>query len=110
MALWPFSRRDSTDSSKHLETAAAAAPATPVRVDPTAPLVQQRGETPVSSRALAIKALGDSGAPAAFLPLIPCLKHRQNDEKKLAAAELEKIGARRAIRPLVVAMIGLREP
>jgi HEAT repeat protein len=73
-------------------------------------LVQQLSDTSVDTRARAIKALGDSGDPAAVLPLIACLKHRQNDVKKLAAAELGKIRDRRAIRPLVVAMIGLREP
>src|SRR5260221_2236392 len=110
MALWPFSRRDSGDSPKRPEGSPAAGPATPVPADPMAHLIEQLGETTVSSRALAIKALGDSGDPAAVLPLIACLKHRQNDVKKLAAAELAKIGDRRAIRPLVVAMIGLREP
>src|SRR5579872_4347735 len=108
MPLWPFSRRDAQDAPKPLEPAREASPA--AGGDPLARLVQQVADGNSDARARAIRELGDSKDPAAVPALTACLKHRHNDVKKAAAAALGNLRDRRAIRPLVVAMIGIREP
>jgi len=112
MALWPFSKKDAAGPVRTPPPIPAAPAAPPVPAgDPLARLIHQLTEGKAETRARAIKELGDrKDDPGAVPALIACLKHRHNDVKKAAAEALGQLGDRRAIRPLVVAMIGVSDP
>jgi HEAT repeat protein len=115
MPLWPFSKKDGTRGESAPPPANAAAPraqpAAPAAGDPLARLIQQLTDGNAETRARAIAELGDRREDTGVLPaLIACLKHRHNDVKKAAAEALGNLRDRHAVRALVVAMIGIREP